>query len=793
MTTSDSSSPATGHRPTAPGEAAAVPAPSHEAPTLFEWPPESQGLARRQLDIEQLLAVERTAMSVVEPVTHLWRQLATTTDAAVTPRSLDAALRDALATMSRLLSVNTVALLLANEDASELVVRFAIGLSEDLTIGIGIRAGEGMAGTVLASRQPLVVGDISKIHIVNPVLRNSGLKSVAAVPLLSAGHALGVFYAASYDADRFTTADADLLQMVADRLAAALDRVRLFERERDARREAQQLAARTLRMQRVTAELASTHSAHEAAGVLVDAFADDASAWRAVWLRTGDELELAASSGALPAEWQGGVPAQVAEVVARRLPAFVDDAPSHALVPVLSDDDCVAALALGFDGHHQFTTSEREDLTAIAGQASQAFDRARLAAAQHRAAERATFFARAAQLLAEAGDLSDTLERLADLAVGVLGEICLLDVVGEDGQIARMAAKHRDRARQPLVDRLRTEFAPDPRGEHPAVSAIAEGRASWAAHTTDALLRATTVSKEHFALVKSLHFRSYLTVPLVAEERVVGSLTSISTTRSFGRDDMAFAQELATHVAAVVDNARRYESAFRTSRILQSSLLPPRLPSVAGVAIETRYLTANRGLEVGGDFYDVIALPSGVVVFSVGDVGGHDRGAAAQMGHLRSAARALAAQATRPAHLIASLRSCWQLLGFERIATMVTGFLDPRGGGVVIASAGHYPPLLVSLDGADFLPLCPSPPLGIDGQPPEEWHGRLRPGDVLLGYTDGAIDERRTGSEASMARLSSVAVAGDRTPRAVCDRVVAMLAPERSDDVALLALALDPR
>lgn len=758
---------------------------------LFEWPAESRGLTRRQFDIEKLLAVERSALSVVEPVTRLWRELIDVADAAVTPRSLDTALRDALATIGRLLSVNTVAILLANEDASELVVRFAIGLSEDLTIGIGIRAGEGMAGTVLATRKPLVLGDLSKIHIVNPVLRNSGLQSIAAVPLLSAGQALGVFYAASYEADRFTSADADLLQVVADRLAAALDRVRLFERERDARREAQQLATRTVRMQRITAELASTHSAQEAAAVLVEAFSDTTAAWRAVWLRVDGKNELAASTGSVPAGWQEALDSPVAEVARDRLPVFVDEAPAHAAIPIVSDDDCVAVLAVGYEGSHEFAMAEREDLVAIAGQASQAFDRARLAAAQRRAADRATFFARAAQLLAEADDLSGTLERLANLAVGVLGEICLIDVVGEDERIIRMAAKHRDPALQPLVDRLRTEFAPDPHGAHPAVTAISKGRATWAAHMTDAMLRMTTVNEDHFALAKELGFQSYLTVPLEAEGRVVGSVTSISTSASFEREDIAFAQELAEHVAAVVDNARRYESAFRTSQILQSSLLPTRLPSVPGVRIDTRYLTANRGLEVGGDFYDVLALPSGVIAFSVGDVAGHDRGAAAQMGHLRSASRALAANASGPGELISSLRACWELLGFERIATVVAGFLDPRSGEVTVATAGHYPPLLITRDGATFVPLSPGPPLGMASSAPAEWRGVLRPGDVLLGYTDGAIDERGRGSDASMARLASVAASGSLRPGAVCDRVVDMLDPERLDDVALLALALD--
>ena len=143
----------------------------------------------------------------------------------------------------------------------------------------------------------------------------------------------------------------------------------------------------------------------------------------------------------------------------------------------------------------------------------------------------------------------------------------------------------------------------------------------------DDFLRETTRDDEHYELTKTLGFRSYMTVPLMADGRVVGSVTFISAGRSFVDDDVAFAEQLAEQVAAVVDNARRYDVAYRTSHILQSSLLPRWLPAVPGLTVETRYLAAAEGLEVGGDFYDLIALPSGRVGFMVGDVAGHDRDA----------------------------------------------------------------------------------------------------------------------------------------------------------------------
>lgn len=763
-------------------------------PGLSEGSSTSEG-SGRQVDVDKLIAIEQAAAAVVEPVGRMWRDLAEATDTAVSTHTLDAVLRNALATMARLMAVDTVSILLANEAGDELAFRASVGLPEELTIGIGIRAGQGMAGRVLASGRPLVVGDLNEIEVVNPVLRNSGLRSVAAVPLASAGRVIGVLYTASYQVGRFTTTDAELLEVVAGRLAAALDRVRIFEKEREARHVAEQLADRIGRMQRVTAELATAETSAQVAAVLVRFLETDAPAWVGVWLRDGSRLEPVAQSGAAPAGWDESVAMASGHALAQALreerPRYHEGpGAASAVLPIVCRDGCAGALSVVREDGRPIPAAERALLAAVVGQAAQAFDRAHLMAAQQRAAEQATFFARAAQALAEANDLTSTLDRLGDLAVSVLGEICLIDVLNEEGHLTRMVAKHRDLRHQQATDRLRAEFPPEPGGPHPAALAIAAGRSFWAERLTEEFLRSTTRSEEHLTLVQSLGFRSYVTVPLVAERRVLGSVTSVSCSRSFQPDDVAFAEQLAHHVAAVVDNARRYDLTFRTSHILQSSLLPAALPAVPGVAVETRYLTANRGLEVGGDFYDVLLLPSGRVLFAVGDVAGHDRGAAAQMGHLRSATRALAGQVSSPGQLLSSLRSSWDLLGFERIATALVGTIDPASGQLTLASAGHYPPLVVGGHGPQFLPVEPAPPLGMAGPPPRMWQGQLAPGEVLVAYTDGAVDERSIGSEASMARLAKVAATGAVTPGAVCDRIVSVLEPDRADDVALLALSL---
>ncbi len=400
------------------------------------------------------------------------------------------------------------------------------------------------------------------------------------------------------------------------------------------------------------------------------------------------------------------------------------------------------------------------------------------------------FLAKSAQILAEASSFEDTLDRLGRLSLTALGDICLIDVVGDQGEIVRMVALHRDPALQPLVDRLSRHYPPDPRGRHPVVDVIATGRTSWSQEMSDAFLLDTTRDADHYALVKELGFRSYLAVPLLTGGEILGSVAIVSATRSFEPEDVSFAERLALQVAAVVYNARRYDAALRTAHILQRSLLPRSLPDLPGLQVDTRYLPGTRGLEVGGDFYDLVVLPSRRAGFMIGDVAGHDRDAAALMGQLRSAARALAGRVHSPASLIEELQWSWDLLGFDRIATALIGRLDQNNGALIMASAGHHPPLLLTPEGGRFLPVVPSAPLGAPAVAAANWEGHLDRGHTLLLYTDGVLDDRNSGGGGTMASLAQVASAGDLHPTAVCERVVSALPVNRSDDVALLALRI---
>ncbi|HEY3941436.1 MAG TPA: SpoIIE family protein phosphatase [Acidimicrobiales bacterium] len=761
-------------------------------------------------EIERLLATERAAELAGDTAAQWWQEIAASAAMARSEGALNALFRRALMTLKDMLGADALAVLVANDSGDELLARAATGLSEEMSLGLGIRAGQGMAGTVIATRAPLIVDDLSQIEVATDALRNSGLSSVVAVPLLFEDHLLGVLYAGSRERAHFTGVDADLLQVIASRLSTAIERVRAFEAEHAARLRAQRDADRLERLQDFTAKLVRESDPERIAAVLGTSLAVDSAgrdvASTAVWLVDGADLQLTSSTPGtldilpvrLPVVGDSAL-SRVAVECRAQFGAGVDRNPfgrtpspegsSWALLPLVVDADSVGVVAVAYPGPQDIAPEEQEFLASMVEQAAQAMHRSQLRAQEVALGELATFLAQAAKVIAEASDFAGTLDRLAELALGAIGDICLIDFLQEDGALRRMVARHRDRSKQHLVDRLGSDYPPDATGAHPAVEVIRTGATRWSRTMSDDFLRATTRDETHLALVHELEFHSYLSVPLVGS-RMLGSLTLVSGSRSFDADDVRFAERLAEQVAAVVDNAQRYESTLRTSQVLQQSLLPQRLVSVPGLEVATRYLPATRGLEVGGDFYDLILLDDAAAVFMVGDVEGHDRDAAALMGHLRSAARALAGHVKAPGQLIEALQQSWSHLDFDRIATALFGWFTVRTGELVLASAGHYPPLLLGAGGAEFLAVQPGPPLGVGataGGP--DWFGALDPGDALLVYTDGAIDERVLGAEASMELLAAGLTTPERLDaEAVCDRVIGLLPADRPDDVALLAL-----
>ncbi len=405
------------------------------------------------------------------------------------------------------------------------------------------------------------------------------------------------------------------------------------------------------------------------------------------------------------------------------------------------------------------------------------------------------FLLQANVALVQARSFEEAVHRLGEVAVPTLGDICLIDVVGADGLLERLVARHADPEKQSLVDGL-LGLPPDLAGSHPAALAVRTQQPQWSVDMGADFMTSTTQGRDHFELTQALGFRSFVSVPLIAGDESIGSLTVITTDegRSFGDRELHLAESLARQVARAVERARSFDEQSTIARNLQTSLLPSVPTHVGGAEVAVRYDASARGAQVGGDFYDVIPLGHNRLALTIGDVEGHDMTAATVMGQLRSAIRAYLFITEDPGELLGLAHRFH--LGQEagRFATALIAIVDTVSGEVAMASAGHPPPVLQH----PGRPLCsmevtPGPPLGIGGVPgryPVTTAG-LSTSDVLAFYTDGLIDVGHSSAGVRMERLGrALAGSASQSSDQIAEGIMSTLMEvgQRIDDGALLVV-----
>ena len=414
------------------------------------------------------------------------------------------------------------------------------------------------------------------------------------------------------------------------------------------------------------------------------------------------------------------------------------------------------------------------------------------------------FLLEATTVLSSALDFPECLRRLAQLAVPILGDLCLIDVI-VNGTLSRMAAAHADPALQDRADELAERYPPHPRGSHPAVKVMETGVAEIGSDLTEDFLRTTTRDERHFQVVKELGFTSYMCAPLRARGRTLGTLTLVSagSGRRFDEEDLALAQELAQRAALVMDNARLFSERTRVAQSLQAALLPPRLPRVSGLELAARYRAAGEANDVGGDFYDVFGIGRSAWAAAVGDVSGTGPEAAAVTGLVRHALHASAHQTRDPAALLETANAvlCEHPGGdWERFCSAACAVIRPGPTvRVTLASAGHPPPMVVRGDGRVEEVECRGLALGIDGRMRlRTRRTALDAGDLLVLYTDGLTEARdaegRFFGDALFAEVLA-GCAGMRSEEVVTrllDAVERFSAGRLTDDLALLAIRAAP-
>ena len=242
---------------------------------------------------------------------------------------------------------------------------------------------------------------------------------------------------------------------------------------------------------------------------------------------------------------------------------------------------------------------------------------------------------------------------------------------------------------------------------------------------------------------------------------------------------------------------RGFDEAAETARVqrsiaetLQRRLLPGRLPEVPEFSVAARYIAGSAGVEVGGDWYDVMPISSEKVGLAVGDVVGRGVIAASVMGQLRIALRAYALGG-EPPHVVAQrLHQLVKTLDEAQMTTCAYLLLEPHSGKLSFAIAGHPPPLVLTAEGkASYLEGVRCPPLGVGDMDYTESVAMLEPGTTILLYTDGLVEVRGERIDEGLERLRRTVEQAPRDPDALCDHLLGAL-PEGGprDDVALLAV-----
>ncbi|MFD0431315.1 SpoIIE family protein phosphatase [Streptomyces zhihengii] len=283
-------------------------------------------------------------------------------------------------------------------------------------------------------------------------------------------------------------------------------------------------------------------------------------------------------------------------------------------------------------------------------------------------------------------------------------------------------------------------------------------------------------------------------LPLPAEGRMVGvCLVGWDTPHSFAPEERSLLTAVAGLVGQALTRAHALDAGHELATMLQRSLLPRKLPELPGGVAVARYLPATRGLEVGGDWYDVIPLGEGHVALVIGDVQGHSAAAATIMGQMRTAVRAYAVEGHPPDVVVA--RANRLLVGMETdlFATCLYADLDMEEGIARFVRAGHLPPLLRHPDGVtQELEVEGGPPLGVlaDAQFPMTEAG-LGPGTLVALFTDGLVESSQLALDDGMRRAREVLAGADPAdPGRVADDMLGT-ADGRDDDVAVLLLRYD--
>jgi GAF domain-containing protein/anti-sigma regulatory factor (Ser/Thr protein kinase) len=682
---------------------------------------------------------------------------------------------------------------------------------------VGLEGGESIQRIPLSSGRPEaeVVRSDGPLFLASPDAMRSRYPDLwepedvdrawAGLPLKASGRTIGVLSVSFGEAQSFGDRQVAELETVADQLALALERS-MLQRSRD---EAVRLEARVERVKAVSEAMNPKLGVDEvAAAILAEAAEALGAAGGGLGVATpgGRNFEFMSTIGVVegtearvPVETRGpntdayrtGKVVRIEHAADWRReypegsPLLGKRAGAVLGVPISAAGRRIGAIGLRFDRERSFSPDELRFVIALAEEAGEALERARLFEAEQRALWRAARLQDVTARLSRAVTTEDAARAILRAATGGAGgEAAAIALAADDGRSLRVVPGQMSRG----TLRLRPPFEL-PVTDHGALAHVyRSGRAQW--------VESEAAWNERFAEdLEALRVLGtcMFAVPIVARGQPIGALAVFfhEDSPQPSTEDTELIRSFAQQAGVALERARTYEVEHEAAMTLQRNLMPEQLAPEPRVEAVGRYLPATRGVHVGGDWYDVIDRPDGTVALAVGDIAGHGLPAAAAMGQVRSAWRALALSSSDPASILASLDRFAAGVEGAFFSTILTMLFDPSTNELRYASAGHPPALVIEAERTSrFLEGGRSVPLGLPfDMPRPQALEILSPGSMLVLYTDGLIERRDEPLDEGLRRLgdAGVRVAGSPLTE-VADALLGLVAEDRHDDVALLAV-----
>jgi serine phosphatase RsbU (regulator of sigma subunit) len=627
------------------------------------------------------------------------------------------------------------------------------------------------------------------------------LRCAMVVPLGARGRTFGALTLVGAEThERYTASDLELAEEIADRAALAIDTARLFAAESEARASALEQAHRNEVLKDVTAAFGRAVTVDEVMrAMLEDGIRAAGAAAGTVGITGADRrVELVGVSGYETDDhpyWHSfglddGLPlaeairdrhAVVLSTTAERDERYPSlqgrgEQRDHALVclPLLLGEVPIGGFSASYPPGTGFGADDLSFLQAIGEQCAQAIDRARARERATRARTRFDALATASRALARTLDYDETARTAVQLSVDMLGR------------------------RATLVLRERDRLGVIARADGTGIDLFGEREGpSLDAAMTDAIGDAMERREPRLIPEPGTEELPEVVLPLTIAGATFGALVVEDPILNFDdEEELAFAREVVRRMARAVENARLYRDKDHAARTLQQSLLPPQLPEVPGVEVESLFLPALSGYEVGGDFYDVFEVADGRWAVVVGDVCGKGVEAAALTGLARHTLRAFS-DVARPSEALEALNRALLREHLDgRFCTVAVAFVrpDPAGGAAVeFASGGHPLPQKLANDGTTHRVGHHGTLLGVADQiHAEDDELRLEAGESLVLFTDGILAKDEASGDDSAALKRALAEGVPPSAQALRDRIQRsvhdLLGAEQYDDVAVLVL-----